>query len=347
MDRVERVTHLKRADQESEAIPLLLAWLDETEEDPFGVAPWPYEQLAIIHRKSRDLGREQEVLERFASQRHSPGAKTGVLLERLKKVYELQGQLDQRLQGETAVVWHREHDAPLDGSPPFRRRGLVLDVETTGLSGGDEIIELGAVLFEFSRYSGRVMRTVDRYRGLREPQCQMSPGAARVHGIAPADLRGQQLDRGKISEMITSADMLFAHNASFDRRFVNVLFPVAQNKPWYCTMRGVSWKSRGFSSRKLDDLLVASNVPRSQSHRALDDAEALLSLISIYPDAEAGRTYLFEVVSGAPLRPAATREPADAPDVVAAASPKEKARSGCIGAVVVMAAVLGAMLVLL
>lgn len=57
----------------------------ESRAEKWGVAPWYYEQLAIIYRKRKDYLKEIEVLERFAKQKHAPGASTPKLLERLEK----------------------------------------------------------------------------------------------------------------------------------------------------------------------------------------------------------------------------------------------------------------------
>ena len=51
-----------------------------------GVAPWYYEQAAVIHRKRRDRDAELAVLRRFGAQQHAPGATPPKLLERLFKL---------------------------------------------------------------------------------------------------------------------------------------------------------------------------------------------------------------------------------------------------------------------
>jgi len=55
------------------------------------VAPWPYEQLAIIYHRTKDYTSEVHILERFARQRHASGVKPAKLLERLEKARMLIG----------------------------------------------------------------------------------------------------------------------------------------------------------------------------------------------------------------------------------------------------------------
>jgi hypothetical protein len=87
---VERVKALKRSGEFATALSLLLAEIDSQErvsvEQQWGVAPWYYEQAAIIYRKLDNRGAEISILERFVAQRHAPGVGPGELLLRLQKV---------------------------------------------------------------------------------------------------------------------------------------------------------------------------------------------------------------------------------------------------------------------
>lgn len=90
---VETIKILKREGQDDAAEKLLLKLLDtielEAASEGFGVAPWYYEQLAIIYRKRKDYLKEIKILERFAKQKHAPGASSSKLLERLEKARKL------------------------------------------------------------------------------------------------------------------------------------------------------------------------------------------------------------------------------------------------------------------
>ena len=84
---VEEVKYLTRENRLEDAEKLLLALISATEIDSeFGVAPWYYEKLAIIYRKKKDLNAEIGILERFAGQKHAPGATPPKLLARLEKL---------------------------------------------------------------------------------------------------------------------------------------------------------------------------------------------------------------------------------------------------------------------
>jgi hypothetical protein len=92
-DYVEDVKALRRSDKNEAAERLLIELVEATEEESrvrgTGVAPWYYEQLAIIYRKRKDRIAEVAILERYASQTHAPGAGPAKLSERLTKAREL------------------------------------------------------------------------------------------------------------------------------------------------------------------------------------------------------------------------------------------------------------------
>lgn len=94
-DYVERVKQLKSEKKNEEAIQLLLKLVDETEKEAesqghgWGVAPWYYEQLAILYKKEKQHDDEIKILERYKRQPKAPGAGPKKLADRLIKAYEV------------------------------------------------------------------------------------------------------------------------------------------------------------------------------------------------------------------------------------------------------------------
>ncbi len=85
----DQVKELRRSGLTDEAEELLLELIAATEAEAkamnWGVAPWYYEQLAILYSKRHEKDREIAILERFARAPHAPGASVPKLLARLSK----------------------------------------------------------------------------------------------------------------------------------------------------------------------------------------------------------------------------------------------------------------------
>lgn len=90
---VDDVKRLKREGDTDGAERLLLALVDviemESRATGQGVAPWYYDELAILYRARKDYTQEVAVLERFQRQLHARGVRPQQLAERLEKARKL------------------------------------------------------------------------------------------------------------------------------------------------------------------------------------------------------------------------------------------------------------------
>lgn len=86
---VEQIKELKRAGSLNQAEILLLAEVGRQEAQAkatgSGVAPWYYDQLAVVYSKQHRLEDEIRILERYERQPKAPGAMPAQLLARLEK----------------------------------------------------------------------------------------------------------------------------------------------------------------------------------------------------------------------------------------------------------------------
>ena len=99
-------------------------------------------------------------------------------------------------------------------------------------------------------------------------------------GITDDDLQGRQIDVEAASTLIHSCQLIVAHNARFDRPFVECVLPAARDKPWACTREQVPWTAERFASQALHCLLCAYGVYARGRHRALADCEAGVWLLA-------------------------------------------------------------------
>lgn len=155
---------------------------------------------------------------------------------------------------------------------------VCVDVETTGLDPTkDEIIELGIVKFSYSA-EGEVTGFIDTFNQLRQPSFPIPEIITSITGISNEMVAGQKIDEGAIIELVEGADLVVAHNAAFDRRFLERLIPVLITKPWACSMTEVDWASNGYEGTKLSYLAAEAGFFYDR-HRAENDCLATIEIL--------------------------------------------------------------------
>jgi DNA polymerase-3 subunit epsilon len=158
---------------------------------------------------------------------------------------------------------------PIQGS----KIGICLDTETTGLNHSeDKIIELGIVAFEYDPITAEIIRITDRYNGFEDPGRPLPKEIIEITGITDEMVRGQSLDDDQVIRLAHQATVVIAHNAGFDRKFVEARFPAFATLPWACSVNQIDWQAERISTRVLEYLLFKFGL-FINAHRALDDAE--------------------------------------------------------------------------
>lgn len=163
---------------------------------------------------------------------------------------------------------------------------LGVDVETTGLDdGSDAIIELGMVLWD---YQGS--RPVRVYNELVSPigQKKVSEEITQITGIKQEDVDKYGIPphhaASWFGEFESEADFIVAHNAPFDRGFIDRHMKLCtrpeSEKPWIDTRQDVPWRTTG--SRKLGYLAADHGFLNPFAHRALFDVLTMMRLMSQY-----------------------------------------------------------------
>lgn len=193
---------------------------------------------------------------------------------------------------------------------------LVLDTETTGLDAAKErIIELAMLRVQVDRGTGLPVGAVQVYDELEDPGKPIPKEVVALTGIQDSDVAGKQLDEARIAQMLDGVDLVIAHNAGFDRPFVEARLPQFAQLRWSCSFADIDWKSQDRSSAKLESLAQAMGW-FYDAHRAEMDCHALLAVLAA-PLPLAGVTGLAKLVQAAELpsfRLQATNAPFDAKD---------------------------------
>lgn len=189
---------------------------------------------------------------------------------------------------------------PLSRSGPPRDRawsGVVLDVETTGLSCAENVVIELAMQRVGADAQGRIVETGRPQRWLEDPGFALPEEIVRLTGISDAAVWGRSINEAVATSMLLDADFVVAHNAGFDRGFVEARLPGAAGRPWICSMRDVDWRAAGFEGRALSHLVSQVGWFYS-AHRADVDVAALVRLLDHRPVGRVG-TVLLEAIETA------------------------------------------------
>ena len=177
------------------------------------------------------------------------------------------------------VLPARLHD-PLPGEQLLC--GLYVDTGTTGFDPQrDAVIELGLLPFTYT-VGGRIVDVFHDAAQVHrnDPQRALAPQIVALTGLTDDDVRGASVHLRAASALVVWADLIVAHNAAFDRPFVERVIPAARSASWACSQREVPWTEAGFPSAALTCLACAYGVYPRARHRALVDCEVGVWLLA-------------------------------------------------------------------
>lgn len=166
----------------------------------------------------------------------------------------------------------------MENSPPDGRCLALLDVETSSLDpAGGAIIEL-AILLVWVDEAGEVLAHIGPWSWLNDPGARLPREITRLTGLTNRDLSGQAIDDEAASRLLDRADLIIAHNARFDVKWIDQRYPEHRGKPWACSMAEIDWAELGFEGRSQQHLLLQHGF-FATGHRAAQDVWSLFHLL--------------------------------------------------------------------
>lgn len=177
-------------------------------------------------------------------------------------------------------------------------REIVLDTETTGFEPkqGHRMVEIACVELQDFLPTGR------SFHVYIDPERDMPPEAEKVHGLSAAFLKGKpKFAEAEVAEAFiefVGDAALIAHNAGFDRNFVNFELercgrPIIPEPRWIDTLALAQKRFPGMYN-SLDALCKRFNISLAEreKHGALIDAKLLAS---VYLELQGGRERRLEL----------------------------------------------------
>jgi DNA polymerase-3 subunit epsilon len=159
------------------------------------------------------------------------------------------------------------------------RLGLFVDTETTGPDPArHEIIELAMAPFTYD-LDGRILTVGEPFHQLREPSEPIPAEITALTGLTDEMVAGRRIDPAEVTAFAAPAALVVAHNAGFDRRFLERFCETFSTKPWACSMTQVPWAEEGFEGVKLAYLATGAGF-FYERHRAVHDCQAAIELLA-------------------------------------------------------------------
>ena len=161
-------------------------------------------------------------------------------------------------------------------------RICFLDLETTGThKKNDKIIEIALKVIQLNKHNGKEVTAIAEYESFQDPGMHIPEQATIINNITDEMVKDHEIDWTKVTEIFSLSQLFVAHNASFDRAFLDRYLEISQKKVWACSINDINWIKRGFTNSKLE-LLAHWHGYYYESHRAMIDVDAMIHLV-IHP----------------------------------------------------------------
>jgi len=161
----------------------------------------------------------------------------------------------------------------------------VVDVETTGSNpDSDKIIELGICLFEYDRLNGRIYKVLGSSEWFEDPGLPIPPEITKITRITDAMVAGHRIDDRAVDDLLSRVVIVIAHNAHFDRRFLEKRLPAFATRHWACSHSDIGWKAEGIRSSALEFVTSSLGFFHDQPRAASDCRATVHALAQRLPD---------------------------------------------------------------
>ena len=108
------------------------------------------------------------------------------------------------------------------------------------------------------------MQAISEYESFQDPGFSIPKEASLVNNITDDMVKDHQINWNRVIEILNLSQLCVAHNAAFDRAFLDKNLAESKNKVWACSINDIDWIERGFTNSKLElffsDFKIEENI---------------------------------------------------------------------------------------
>jgi DNA polymerase III subunit epsilon len=105
--------------------------------------------------------------------------------------------------------------------------------------------QLGICLFEYDRQSGEIYKVLGSWEWFEDLGIPIPREITNITGITDRMVAGHSIDDRVVNDLLGRVVLVIAHNADFDRRFLERRLPSFAAKRWACSRFDIDWKAEG------------------------------------------------------------------------------------------------------
>lgn len=105
------------------------------------------------------------------------------------------------------------------------------------------------------------------------------PEITKITGITDAMVPGHRIDESAVDDLLSRVGLVIAHNAQFDRRFLEKRVPLFATKHWACSRADIDRKAEGIRSWALEFIAYPLGFFHN-AHRAVSDCRATVHVLA-------------------------------------------------------------------
>jgi len=127
--------------------------------------------------------------------------------------------------------------------------------------------------------TGEIYKVLGSWEWLEDPGVSIPPEITKITGITDRMVAGHRIDDRAVKDLLGRVVLVIAHNADFDRRFLERRLPAFAAKHWACSRADIDWKAEGIRSSALEFVAYSLGFFHD-GHRDASDCRATLHALA-------------------------------------------------------------------